>query len=417
MKILRESQNSHLPLQLVDHYNKTYRTSRYVVCEGRRYFNTLTGEAIEVEDFNKDLDKLIEKWFLIPTDFDEASVYYLSSQISLKSRGQKRNGKTSFTIFTATGCNANCYYCYEKNKDNSYMTKDTAESLAKYIKLRGSYDKDHPVRLYWFGGEPLINQDAITTVCEFLSDHNVSFSSHLTTNGFLLSTISDETLKDVWHLIGVQMSFEGLGRDYENAKGVSSGVSEKAIEAVKRISKLGATVTIRLNLDPDIGIKPLKDVVSRFKDVANLIWNPALLYQKRTEEGYKQLLELQDWMSKEGTFKFRLPSINYRGCLVDNPRSCCITVDGKLAPCTHYPDETYGSVFDGKNIFLDREVIEKWKTRQKDTKETCKKCTLYPKCHKLVHCDAVCDCSAVSVNYEIEKIKRALKEMPNGGMS
>ena len=112
-----------------------------------------------------------------------------------------------FTVFTTTGCNARCPYCYEHGIDAISMNNKVAIDTAKYINI--SRMPNTKIHLKWFGGEPLLNGDAINTICEYLINANVDFFSSITSNGYLFDKYTNEEIIEKWHLKRVQITLDG----------------------------------------------------------------------------------------------------------------------------------------------------------------------------------------------------------------
>lgn len=119
----------------------------------------------------KSTKSLVQHWFYIPETISEKSIYYILFH-KIKHRHPKPsiNNKNMFTVFTTTGCNARCPYCYEHGIDAISMNNKVAIDTAKYINI--SRMPNTKIHLKWFGGEPLLNGDAINTICEYLEIRN-----------------------------------------------------------------------------------------------------------------------------------------------------------------------------------------------------------------------------------------------------
>ena len=104
--------------------------------------------------------------------------------------------KRKFIIFTTTKCNAHCTYCYEEGIMAMTMIRKTAEDVAEYIMSHSN--RDNEVRIRWFGGEPLMNTEAIRTIADRLNEEGVDFTSEIFTNGDLLPKVDNILLPKGW---------------------------------------------------------------------------------------------------------------------------------------------------------------------------------------------------------------------------
>ena len=117
-----------------------YRLMTYVVqqpvADGVLLYNTLTCSLVlltpdEAADITAQ-PELIDRWFLVPQEHDDRKACREIRQMAalLKSADQSI---TQYTILTTTGCNARCFYCFEKGMKRVTMTAETASKVVRYI--------------------------------------------------------------------------------------------------------------------------------------------------------------------------------------------------------------------------------------------------------------------------------------------
>lgn len=375
-----------------------YRDSRFVIADGEAIYNTLTGEALYQADDNT----LIERWFMVPEEMDEAMLAYLIRQRNMEhSDGPGTSIKSKFVIFTTTLCNADCVYCYEKGVKAMTMDAKTAVDVAAYI-------MDHSnngIRIRWFGGDPLMNIQAIDAITEILNREGREFTSEIFTNGDRLDMVDDETLKNKWHTDYVQLTVDDIGAEYERLKGLPEGAFSRLEKTVRRLSEANINVKLRIHYHPGKGIKAPKRVVDAFGNIDNVTIYAVMLYDGGDDLDYDGLLEVQDYAIKAGGIPFSIPPVRYGvSCMAENRKVACITPDGHLSPCEHYPyGEDYGSIYDKG---YDRDALARWKAKSRNY---CDKCVLYPSCGKYVLCPAEGKCSPAEIRYKAERIKRAMR--------
>lgn len=75
------------------------------------------------------------------------------------------------TLIITENCNLNCTYCYEKHKENSYMTFETAKKIIDK-EFEEVSDKDF-IQVEFFGGEPFLNFDLIKEVVEYVNENTL----------------------------------------------------------------------------------------------------------------------------------------------------------------------------------------------------------------------------------------------------
>lgn len=122
-------------------------------------------------------------------------------------------------------CNLDCKYCYaEYNKDNTLMTNEIAEKTASYI-IKNT--KNCNALISFFGGEPLLNLDAIETICKILSKNqdvnNTNYEFAIITNLTILNDRIIDIFKKYSFTIRVSIDGEKKIHDklrvYHNGKG------------------------------------------------------------------------------------------------------------------------------------------------------------------------------------------------------
>lgn len=386
---------------------RSYKYSNYLIREGNAIYNSLTDEIVFVQDEKLDRKELIRRWFLVPEDFSVLTASDIIRQSYLgKQSGPGRNLKTNYVIFTTTACNGNCEYCFEKNYKTISMTESVAENVANYI-IR-SHAPRTKVSIKWFGGEPLVNKDAINLITSRISD-KVDFKSTMCSNGDLLSDCTDDEFK-LWRLKSVQLTLDDVGDAYDKIKGLKSGAYARLKETVSRLNDLGITSQLRIHFNPDKGIEPCLKIVDEFKSFKNVQMYSRILYDSATIKDYEALLTIEQAINDSKNRTFKIPKMEIGShCMGDNRHVACITPEGLLSPCEHYAygEHIYGSIY---NKNRNEDILKKWSVREKYVTPSCKECPLYPSCRKLVMCPAEGKCSEGYQYYQIETIKRALRK-------
>ena len=386
-----------------------YFKSPYVIQYENTFFNTLTGEAVLVEDIEKDISYLIRSWFYVPKFVDTSSLAHLIRQKRLySSTGPGSYTKSLYVIFTTTACNAACTYCFEKGYETITMSDETADDVARYVEK--TRDKNQTTYLKWFGGEPLVNKDVIDRICRKLTADGIKYESSITTNGSLLSKCSNEELIDLWHVKDIQLTFDALGERYEAFKSLPKGSYDALVKQAERLTSLGIYIYLRIHYHPENGLDDCYKIVDAFKGFKNLSMYTRMVYDTQTEEYYKNVLDLEDYIEETtGKEVHKLPKVNsLNHCMADNNKMVGITPDGGLTPCEHYAygEHIFGTIYSEEE---DAAIVRNWESREKINNKNCKECPLYPICKKLTMCPAEGKCENGYKHYQIESIKRALR--------
>lgn len=234
------------------------------------YYNIESIDAKDIineEDINS-INILKENGFLIDKDLDEFKT------LDLKERLIKYDtyNKLILTIAPTLNCNMSCPYCYEK-KNTSRMTADIQEKLINFIKSRIETNKIRKLDIHWYGGEPLLEKDAIRNiskkVIEVCDEKNIEYYSHMVTNGVLLDYETALMLTKECRVRGVQITLDGV---------------EQVNNLTRRLNNGGDSFSIITNNIENI--KELINVVIRMNVSKNNIGEPIKLIEYITERGW-----------------------------------------------------------------------------------------------------------------------------------
>ena len=383
-----------------------YRLMTYVVQQpiddGVLLYNTLTCSLVlltpdEAADITMQ-QELIDRWFLVPQEHDDQK---LCRQVRQMAALLKPAAKaiTGYTILTTTGCNARCFYCYEKGTKPVTMTAETADKVVRYIvKHRG----DEKVKISWFGGEPLVNAKVIDQICTELREQGVPFRSSMISNGYLFDADMVQRAKDLWQLQQVQITLDGTAQTYNRVKDyVYRGVNafERVLQNIALLTAAGIQVNIRLNVDKH-NIGEMAELVEllhqRFGTNEHLSVYSYGLYRERTPEEnaelFVQRMKLQQQIVAFGYEQKRrlLKDIKLNRCTADDDGGVVITPDGSLSKCEHYIDRELFGHIDSED--RDEAILRKFKERPADI-EACATCPYYPQCNRLVMCPGDFGCT------------------------
>lgn len=398
----------------------SYRNILYsVVTEvdgGALLYHTLTREILfltEQEyagyvsgDMEEELKAyLIKNWFLVPEEFDERTFFYVVSGSYMdKSGNEIRGDLRTATVFTTTGCNARCPYCYESGVKPVSMSAEVSKDAAKYI-------VDHMgnhVHLKWFGGEPLLNPEAINIICNYLSDKGVSYNASMTTNGYLANEFDAHTIRELWKIDNVQITLDGLAETYDSVKSYKNEdhmAFDRVIQNIEYLCGIGVFVQIRMNLSADNGDEIEKLIVFLEEHFAatpriSIYTNPLFEgcgkpahkpTKAEREKIYAKYLELERHISNGPlSGRYLVTGLRHNQCMADDGHSSCILPDGRLSLCEHHcEDETFGTIWSDE---YDETVFERWAEKE-DRSKSCKTCFYFPQCFRLKHCETNPPCT------------------------
>ena len=226
--------------------------------------------TFEVEElpimFQQKFPEFLEGNYFVPEETDE--------QQSLEDRYNYLRETSPFhiTITTTMDCNLGCYYCYE-DKSKQYLSRQGCDIILDWIRQQ-AIEKQHE-RLYidWYGGEPMLNQDAILyfsekviALCEELG---IIYSSSMISNGTRWPENPGDFVKKI-QLKHVQITLDGpeqahnKRRRYVDRNENSGGSFQTILETIDRLIG-NIRVYLRINVDPWVGRSAL-ELLDTFKE-------------------------------------------------------------------------------------------------------------------------------------------------------
>lgn len=354
---------------------------------------------------------LIDNYILVPNNFDDTIVNnFISNNIWHQTPKEDFFKELyAYTIFTTTDCNARCFYCYEKGAAKIKMSKKTAEDVANFIiKEYNSYarGKDEPIRIQWFGGEPMYNYEVINIITKLLRDNGVKFTSTMITNGSLFTPDLARISKNEWNLKHVQITIDGTAEKYNVVKNYTNIKKEDnpfsiIINNIKSLIKNNIGVTVRLNADL-YNVEDLKVLVKYLNsEIGNHekfgVYEHALFETvnglEHTEEErhklYAAIEELKMILHYYGyidSCHTLLSGPAGAHCMPDGGRGITIDPTGKVGQCEHMFNEYFvGSIYTPKEEW-DRDLAVKLWYDVYEKSGNCETCPLSAVCMPLKNC-------------------------------
>ncbi len=376
--------------------------------EGILIFNLLTRELIlltkEEYDHFADVDYLRDRWFVVPNDIREKENADFLKWV-LTTRQPKAKEITEYTIFTTTDCNARCFYCFELGRSRIPMSIETAQKVVQYIK---KHCGEKPVKISWFGGEPLFNVAAIDTVCEGLRKEKISFSSTMISNGYLFDDEIVRKSVEQWKLKSVQITLDGTENIYNKTKAFiykDTNPYEIVMDNIGRLLDAEIRVSIRLNMDlynADDLQDLVKELAQQFAGKKGLSvyahhlfkmgTSDAELHTEEEWEKRKMVMEhLVECIVENNLYTTRGISKNIKlnHCMADSGKSVTILPDGNVGLCENFSETEFVSHIEGEGF--DAKAVASWKERTPEIPE-CAECFYFLDCVKLKKCpnESVC---------------------------
>ena len=337
-------------------------------------------------------EELYKRGFLVDIDRDELQLI----KDDRLTQNTKENEKL-FRVWTTSGCNARCFYCFEKGLPVETMTEDRCDDVIKYI-TKDLKEKDRCV-IEWFGGEPLLNTKAIDKITAgvkaICKEKNVHYHSTIITNGSLITPEIVNKMENEWDIIHAQITLDGSEEAYNKIKNYYNPEKHNFKQVIDNIllfkNSKKVYVTIRLNYTED-NYEELLDVIrylgEQLQGVKNIncyvypIWST--LNQDEEDKFISTVQADQNLMNIfEEILKYNLNTIKklirtnrkLTSCKSCNINSCTILPSGKISKCSESFNIVYGDIVNG---IQDKDEYMSWSTRDFDPK--CEDCVYLPIC-------------------------------------
>lgn len=309
-------------------------------------------------------------------------------------------------LLASEDCNFRCVYCYEEFKRGT-MEPQVRQGVKNLIRNRISSLDGLSIR--WFGGEPLYGMPAIDDIAPFAQsiaqENDISYSSTMTTNGYLLSPDVADRLID-WGCTGYQITLDGPPDDHNCKRPGRDGSKtfETIHENLKHLARTdhSFSVVLRSNFDRknypryDEFLDLIKDDFAgderfqlRFHAVGK--WggpNDADLDTCGHMESRDVRAKLMD-LAKErglnvgGSLALK-GGLSRQVCYAARPYNLLIGADGKIMKCTIALDmadhNIVGRIEEDGTLDIDAEKMARWTEPNWQTDSECASCQMMPAC-------------------------------------
>ncbi len=173
-----------------------------------------------------------------------------------------------YYVYVTKNCNLKCDYCdgVNLNRDeNSNENEIDVNSIANFIRKDiNTNQKEDDYGLIFYGGEPLLNQEAIIKLMRILLDYNITYILH--TNGTLLNRIHDYILKNVDYIF---ISIDGDRTIHDRHRG--KGTYDKIMKNVSIIkNNFNGELVARMTVTLDLPLYP--SVMSLTNSYDHIYW-------------------------------------------------------------------------------------------------------------------------------------------------
>lgn len=236
---------------------------------------------------------IIERFKKLGFYIDDNFKEFEDIQNKCKSKIEKSKIK-KYRILTTTGCNAQCFYCYEKGIKTLSMDAKTALNVGKFIIERSS--PNDKIRIEWFGGEPLLNTNAIDTITNYIIKElpqSATFQSSIISNGSKITPTLACKMSKEWHVKRIQLTIDGVYEKYNNIKKLGQNSFEYITSIIPVLIKENIKVDIRINFNQE-NINDVQEVINFFEQQPykeEITIYASKIFSANTNNGYFDLEE------------------------------------------------------------------------------------------------------------------------------
>lgn len=307
------------------------------------------------EEYNEFLSTLKNNGFLIEDDVDEFE------QLRSLFESYKEAKSYSLMILTSYSCNFSCWYCVQKHK-NEYLNTDSIEKIKKHISKYLIENNIHAFHISWFGGEPLLNFDAIRKICIFAQDfcdrHEIGYSCGITTNGSLITPDIATQMKELG-FIDFQITIDGIKENHNKTR--YNHIFQDSFSIIlNNINTLAKTIpevdiTVRFNYTHknlnEVLVEQIDSVLFSSRDKVKLFFRKVWQEPDSTELSEKLGIIMSKFQAKGYTILHDYDNLKLTSCYVEQTHYNAIFPDGTVDKCSNKDmAETRGYLLDNGEI-------------------------------------------------------------------
>jgi uncharacterized protein len=346
------------------------------------------------------LAELTLNGFFVPLGTDESRL-----ADELHATQFKQMDVLQLVLMPNENCNFRCKYCSQSFARN-LMSREVIEGVVRHVQSRVNDLTD--LRIGWFGGEPLtapkIIEEISTRLQQICVEHDIEYSSSITTNGYLLTPEVARMLFRA-EVRRFQITLDGVEEQHDGLRVLASGQKGTFKQILSNLTMMRDTeelfqVVIRVNFNPqtipsmDQFIVDLEEEFGAdgrfcldFHPVGK--WggpNDSQLQVCGLEDGRYYSLELARKASEKGfdtvALREQLKPFGSR-CYAANPHSFVVGSDGTVYKCTvafEDPRNQVGRITEDGQLIIDQEKHALWIASGEEKDSGCQSCSFRPSC-------------------------------------
>jgi len=331
-------------------------------------------------------------------------------------RARNNDRHMMVTVAPTLSCNFGCHYCFQGvDKPLTKMTPRVREATKAWImdRLRGRQS----FHLTWYGGEPLMDQEAIWDISaaaiRHCDDNDIRYSSMMISNGYKMTVPVAEKLKQA-RVAKVQITIDGDEATHDSRRHLTSGrgTFQRILDNIQAVTERGLLkISVRVNIDGqnEDQARALLDVLQArglgIRNGVSVYFAPVESVAEAAGDGCTSCLSKTDYGETESRLHMlafekglmpmpRMP--RHLGlCTAVKPNSYVVVPNGDLHKCWDTvmdPGLRVGSVMTAHRRAGDAATEAMWNAWSPFENDVCGNCQLLPACagacaFKFVHND------------------------------
>jgi len=305
----------------------------------------LNRESFTVEEAGI-IKKLAKTGMVISDDVDELEIYkgyerYLDNQ----------EDTYAMVVKMTLDCNFRCIYCDQLHQEMK-IDEQTENSIIKHITKVVPNIKN--LQLWWFGGEPLLEMDAIKRMTKKIKalcgEHNVKYSASVTSNGYLIDDDYINAIEEL-SITKMQITLDGTKEFHDKCRPHENGAGtyEKVIKSLVNLAKKDINLNFRINVNKENydSINELfEEVPQEYRGKVNVTM--ANWFQENNKISLFELFK----KSIELGYRYENRSNTYSLCGTNRNQYLSVLPNGNLVCCAEiYTNETsYGRLNENGDV-------------------------------------------------------------------
>lgn len=299
--------------------------------------------------YNRDYSNLSEDdiTYLREKEIIENDKYVYWSETMLKFIASVVEEKhLGLIIVPTTGCNFDCSYCFEGKKHPQTMTAEIEDRIITFI---NEHVNAKSIDLTWYGGEPLLAFDRITSLYDKIrSNTNIEIEKHsIITNGYL---IDDKVISfmETSKITSIQITLDGMPANHnqyrclkETKRPTYDVIVANVIKMAQRLSQTNISVRVNINRNNESDFIELYKYFYIERNLKNISLYPGFIREDRADGksmcyntiDRNEMIRFYERLKREGVNVNFFPRKAPKGCMINRLNSYIIGPVGEIYKC------------------------------------------------------------------------------------